>query len=68
MPGSDATEMFMDRLVVRGLVVAALIALVTALVAVAAGYGVVAPMAFLGFILAVIFAAIFATTSPTPRA
>ncbi len=57
----------MEQPLVRGLLAVAVVALVVAAASLSMGYLVVAPMAFLAFILATIVAVIFAATPPVPR-
>ena len=54
----------MQQPLARGLVAVAVVALVVALGGLALGYLRVAPIGFLGFVLAVIFASILASTPP----
>ncbi len=54
----------MEQALVRGLLGTALVALLIAAAGLYLGYLGLAPLGFLGFVLASIFAAIFATTPP----
>jgi uncharacterized membrane protein YbhN (UPF0104 family) len=56
----------MEQALVRGFIGAAVVGLIIAAAALYLGYLGLAPLGFLGFVLATILAAIFATTPPLP--